>query len=615
MSDMPASTSPLLIVSLDQAPLASLLSSLNHATVSAGAPRAIKKALRNESTGVIVFLVTDPQSAELAEQGFDYIRHGLADKDRLLVAAHSSDYEPNALHWIEAFDINHFLCLEPAREEVNCHIIQRCVKTWSRTVQLRAQYRAESDLLMSVTRLSRSEERLPDLLASFCDSLAQISCAAAHCRISIDRDGSATLKHHWPQQEQHNASFTKALQLPSLPSYLQRALTECKPQIDLLPEQSMFSALADQLERPLSSYLVFPLVVYDRVIELMVFLIPEDAMDSVSIRQIDVITKASEQLTMLLERREAERRLKQQYIRLKNTLVELKQTQTQLAHSEKMATVGQLAAGIAHEINNPLAFVLSNFGSMNEYLDSIFTMQSLHEQFLAAIDHGNQSLSAELKTQISASRGEMDMEFVCDDIRDIVAESRDGLNRVKEIIADLQSFARGNDATPVPLDLATSINQTLKLLKPFIDEQVTIQVDLAEAPDLKCHAGFVQQILTNLIKNALQALQGISHPDPNITISSRINGETLFISVRDNGPGIAPDAQKKVFDPFYTTKQVGKGTGLGLSVTYNLARKLGGDIALRSNPNEFCEFTLSLPYPEQQPQGAPASKETTPLTD
>lgn len=605
MSEINHQQPNLLLVGSESDLLEPVLTSLQCNLHHGRAFRAIKKTLRQHEIGVLIFLVNDQNSEDLALQVFDYIRSGLQDPDRIFLVAHPPEREPDALHWIEDYNVNSFISLEESRVVLNQRLIERNLKSWERTAQVNAQHRAESDLLMSITRFSRRGESLVNLLDSFSRSLADMSFAAGYCHIQIGSDGLGKLKKSWPETEAFQNHITSTFSLPELPGYLRHALNEKKPQIDLLPDDQLFVATGELLQKPLGSYLVFPLVVYGRVHELMVFLIPEESMSAVSMRQIEIISKASEQLTMLLERREAERRLKKQYTRLKGALVELKETQEQLAHTEKMATVGQLAAGIAHEINNPLGFVLSNFGSMDEYLNNILQLQTMHEKFLEAMELGNQNLTNQIKTEISDYRGESDIDFIYSDIRDIVSESREGLHRVKEIISDLQSFAHGGEAKLTELDLDSAVEQTLKLLRPITDHKVVIDTALTPCPGFTCHAGFVQQILTNLIKNSLQAMQKAEVSEPKILIRSEIIGENISISVRDNGPGIAAEAQKKVFDPFFTTKAVGEGTGLGLSVTYNLAKKLGGMISLTSTEGEFCQFTLTLPHKAEVEEAEP----------
>ncbi|KZN55121.1 hypothetical protein N474_16760 [Pseudoalteromonas luteoviolacea CPMOR-2] len=555
--------------------------------------KLFKKAFRKHRPGVLILHVNDSTSEELASQVLSHIRVGLQDKDATFIVAHPPQHMPDALNWIEEYSIASFITLSSEKLAINQSVIERNIKAWQRFVQVTEQHQAESNLLMSVAHLHRNNNNVNEVMLQFMQALSSIACASAQCRIKINAQGEGTLTSYAPDINTLESALTQAFQLPTLPAYLHRALKEKKPQIDLLPSAEAFSLLGQILSLKLSSYLIFPIVVYGKVLELMVFFIDESAMESVSMRQIDVISKAAEQLTMLLERKESERRLKKQCTRLKSALIELKETQEQLAHSEKMATVGQFAAGIAHEINNPLSFVLSNFGSMDNYLDSILNLQNLHDQFLSAVEMGNQHRRDEIKDEITHYRGQSEIDFIYDDMREIVAQSQMGLSRVSEIIKDLQSFHGKSKQSQ--LDLKTLLAQSLTLLRSTEPSDIPIKTAFSHQSEIISNAGFIQQILTNLIKNAYQILEINEISEPIIEVSSEEQGDNIYISVKDNGPGISLEQQKRVFDPFYTTKTVGEGTGLGLAVSYNLSKRLGGSLLIDSQLNKYCKFTLVLP--------------------
>ncbi|KZN43813.1 sensor histidine kinase [Pseudoalteromonas luteoviolacea] len=555
--------------------------------------KLFKKAYRKHRPGVLVLYVNDNESEQLASQALSHIRNAMQDKDAIFIVAHPPEHMPDALNWIEEYSIASFITLSTDKRALNQSVIDRNIKAWRRFVQVAEQHQAESNLLMSVAHLHRNNNNVNEVMLKFMQALSSIACASVQCRIKVNAQGEGTITSCSPDLGELESTLIQAFQLPALPPYLQRALNEKKPQIDLLPSIDSFSALSQLLKLKLSSYLIFPIVVYGKVLELMVFFIDENAMESVSMRQIDVISKAAEQLTMLLERKESERRLKKQCTRLKSALIELKETQEQLAHSEKMATVGQFAAGIAHEINNPLSFVLSNFGSMDNYLDSILNLQNLHDQFLSAVEIGNQNRRDEIKDEITHYRGQSEIDFIYDDMREIVAQSQMGLTRVSEIIKDLQSF--NGKAQRTELDLNALLSQSLTLLRSTNASDIPIKTRFTHHSEIVSNAGFIQQILTNLIKNAYQALANDPSTEPEIEVSSEETNGAINISVRDNGPGISIGKQKRVFDPFYTTKAVGEGTGLGLSVSYNLSKRLGGKLLVDSQEGKYCQFTLVLP--------------------
>ncbi len=318
-------------------------------------------------------------------------------------------------------------------------------------------------------------------------------------------------------------------------------------------------------------------------------------MDKVSMKQINIINKACEQLTMLLERRQAETSLKRQYVRLKDTLLELKTTKAELQTKEKMASIGQMAAGIAHEINNPLSYVISNFSSIDNYLKSIMQLQDLQTEFLQSIETEQVQQGNDLRKNIMEFEEEQDMAFVLEDIRAVVTDSHNGLKRVKNIINDLKSFTHSQTADLQECHIDEVIEETLKILKYDIGEHITIEKNIEQLPRFMAHDGLMQQVFTNLIKNAIQAIETSGTISPTVSISALHQGKTIEIRIKDNGPGITADKQQKIFEPFFTTKEIGEGTGLGLSVVFNIIKKLGGDISVHSEPGHFTEFLISFP--------------------
>jgi len=385
------------------------------------------------------------------------------------------------------------------------------------------------------------------------------------------------------------------LGLPSIPDFLQQALNENQPQIDLLPEAIDLSTIELTINTKIGSYLIFPVSSYGKVLYLFLYLIPESQMDKVSMKQINIINKAFEQLTILLERRQAENSLKKQYQRLKNALCELKTTKAELQTKEKMASIGQMAAGIAHEINNPLSYVISNFSSLDNYLENIMQLQNLQSEFLGSIEAGQHQELKSLKKNISDFEEEQDIPFILEDIRAVVSDSYNGLQRVKNIINDLKSFTYSQSTELENCNLSLVIDETLKVLKYAISDEINIKKDLANLPGFIAHNGLMQQVLTNLIKNSAQALSTSETSQPMITLTTQHQDNTIFLSVKDNGPGIPDKVREKIFEPFFTTKTVGEGTGLGLSVTFNIIKKLGGDIVLDSEEGSFTEFLIRFP--------------------
>jgi signal transduction histidine kinase/RNAse (barnase) inhibitor barstar len=262
---------------------------------------------------------------------------------------------------------------------------------------------------------------------------------------------------------------------------------------------------------------------------------------------------------------------------------ELQETQTQLIHSEKMAGLGQLVAGVAHELNNPISFVYANLRMLEDY------MQALRKLIALATDPpGDSVLLAQKIREISQA---YDWAFLQQDIGNIISESLEGSRRVKEVVENLRTFSRLDEAEWKQVDLHDGLDSTLKILHSQLKDRITVLKNYGELPKVSCNPGQINQVFMNLLVNAAQAI-----PDKGeIRITTRHIDEYVEIEICDNGVGIPEEVLPRIFDPFYTTKPVGKGTGLGLSVSYGIIRKHHGEISVRSRKNEGTCFTIRLP--------------------
>ena len=252
---------------------------------------------------------------------------------------------------------------------------------------------------------------------------------------------------------------------------------------------------------------------------------------------------------------------------------------TQLAQAEKLAAIGQIAAGVAHEINNPLSFMLSNLGSLRGYLQDV-------ERVLAAWREGPE--------QGRAAEKEVDFPEVMADVHALVEETLQGGQRVRGIVSGLKSFSRNDEAPPEPLDLSEIAASTLLLTEREITSRASLVKALAPAP-AAAPRHRMEQVVLNLLVNALQALGSREQRDARITVQSGIDGQMAFLRVEDTGCGMAPQVRERMFEPFFTTKPIGEGTGMGLSFCANVVRKLGGDIYVESEVGKGSAFTVKLP--------------------
>jgi two-component system, NtrC family, sensor kinase len=275
----------------------------------------------------------------------------------------------------------------------------------------------------------------------------------------------------------------------------------------------------------------------------------------------------------------------------------LSATQDKLVQSEKLASIGQLAAGVAHEINNPIGYIFSNFGTLEKYLDQLFQMLSAYEAAepaLAATPHG---------AQLKALRDEIELDYLKEDIPTLMTESREGITRVRKIVQDLKDFSRVDASQEwVWANLHRGIDSTLNIVNNEIKYKADVVREYGEIPDVECLPSELNQVFMNLLVNAAHA---ITAERGTITIRSGVDQDHVWVEVADNGSGIPKDIVGRIFDPFFTTKPVGKGTGLGLSLSYGIVKKHHGHIEVSSQPGEGTTFRISVPIKHPAAEAAP----------
>jgi signal transduction histidine kinase len=286
-------------------------------------------------------------------------------------------------------------------------------------------------------------------------------------------------------------------------------------------------------------------------------------------------------------------KIAQQNIQLEKQIDELNQTRAQLIQSEKLASIGQLAAGIAHEINNPLGFIHSNLDVLSGYIEALKKLSDANDLLLSRISNDElekQSLAAEL-AELAVFKSKLDIDYIFDDMPELVSEAMSGTVRVKEIVADLKDYSHMNQQTMALEDINQIITQAINISNNETKYHVQINRDFAVLPSLPCRKAKLTQVLLNLLLNASQAVGKAGRVD----IKTRCEDNEIKISIKDNGCGIAKDLQDKVFDPFFTTKEVGTGTGLGLHICHSIITSHGGTITVESEVGQGSEFIITLP--------------------
>ncbi|WP_285427778.1 ATP-binding protein [Pseudomonas sp. lyk4-R2A-8] len=266
---------------------------------------------------------------------------------------------------------------------------------------------------------------------------------------------------------------------------------------------------------------------------------------------------------------------------------ERKQLESQLVQSEKLASLGQLAAGVAHEINNPVGFISSNLSTLDSYFNQLQQMLDAYRQVEDSLT------SAEQRDPLKALRDELELDFLKEDIPILIRESKEGIGRVVQIVKDLKNFSRvDNDQTWQWANLQQGIDSTLNIVASELKYKADVIKQYGALPEIECLASQLNQVVMNLVINAAQAM---GPERGTITISNGVEGDNVWLEVADNGCGIPPETVQRIFDPFFTTKPVGEGTGLGLSLSYGIIKKHHGDISVNSEPGKGTTFRVVLP--------------------
>lgn len=268
---------------------------------------------------------------------------------------------------------------------------------------------------------------------------------------------------------------------------------------------------------------------------------------------------------------------------LKEQYALLQKQQKGLVKTEKLAAIGQLSAGIAHEINNPLSYVISNVRALDKNIQKLSALGDLYSDDSLMAEQANQYLKKE------------QFEFIFEDNSEIFTELKEGLDRVKDIVANMRRFSRTQPGDRELTDVNEAISSALKICHSKLRNKCTLTTDLHELPKTYCNPNELIQVFMNLLINASQAVE----QDGNIWIHSSHDHSSIKVSVRDDGAGIDESIRERIFDPFFTAKPIGEGTGLGLSVSYGLIKDLGGIIEVQSKVGEGSEFTVTLPVDQR----------------
>ena len=274
-------------------------------------------------------------------------------------------------------------------------------------------------------------------------------------------------------------------------------------------------------------------------------------------------------------------------------ITDLKAVQSQILQQEKMASLGQLAAGVAHEINNPIGFITSNMNTLKKYFDKILEFMDIQTKTLE--EYTSRSAEADILKQIAERKRSLKIDYITGDIGSLIVESLDGADRVAKIVQDLKNFSRADDAEYKIADINAGIESTINIVWNELKYKATLRKEFGDIPPTRCSMGQLSQVFMNMLVNAAHSIptQGT------ITVKTWSANDTIYVSISDTGTGIPADTLDKIFDPFFTTKEVGKGTGLGLSIAYEIIKKHKGEIRVDSEVDKGTTFTISIPIVEK----------------
>lgn|SRR5215207_798061 len=295
------------------------------------------------------------------------------------------------------------------------------------------------------------------------------------------------------------------------------------------------------------------------------------------------VERALERRALLRDARRYKQDLERRNAELAQRQAELKHLQAQIVHNEKMVGLGQLAAGVAHELNNPAGFIYGNMEVLRECAAGL-------ERLLGFYDES--ALPSAVSEGAALLKREIDYENTLADLRTIIEDCASGAERIRDVVQNLRTFSRLDEAEFKKVDIHEGLDSTIRLLtRYYAPGHIKLVRDYGELPPVDCYAGQLNQTWMNLLANAAQsAARG-----GEVRVRTRLDGEAVVVSVSDTGPGIAAEHIDKIFDPFFTTKPVGEGTGLGLSITYGIVERHGGTIRVESRPGEGATFTVVLP--------------------
>jgi len=427
--------------------------------------------------------------------------------------------------------------------------------------------------LATVTFSKNKVETIIQSLLERCASFLSTSCSYIYCHEKASSPLTKGVENEFNQKIKNSINEVNALQVI-------KNIKEAQSETILLTSEKFYHS--ESLMAPNIEYVVvLPLFsILNQYHVIAVFFENDSNLDSLKLQTLE---SGRQLVSIAIRRKLAEIKLDKKYSELSKVNTSLKNTQKQLTQSEKMASIGQLAAGIAHEINNPVGYVMSNIESLKDYMSQFDNFFSLLIQENKEVNH--------------TSDPDNELEFLLEDSKEIISTCIGGLTRVKAIVQDLKTFSHSGSEGFIIFNLNEAIETVLNLISSeFKYDECDIETKLTDTiPAVFGTKNQIEQVLMNILINAKHA---INKEKGVITIETFASSEFVFLHIADTGCGMDEKTKQRLFDPFFTTKEVGVGTGLGLSISYKIIEAHRGFIEVKSEINQGTIFKISLPIPE-----------------
>lgn len=480
--------------------------------------------------------------------------------------------------------------------------------------ELKSQAKREQ-LSNAISIALRRTLDLDTIVGTTCSELSD-ALDSAHCLLVSQSDSNDGLPKVWDSQVESGKRTSSLLPdtlrnyfmehqwrresvlLPALVKSAESA--SLKVVIDHAPfEQEDFLPIRSELARLNVATILVRSLMYGSSLKGVLVIFSEGTSRTWSAQELELIDSVAGQVAIAIEHAELVSKLsssnddlvhKNENLDAKN--LELREMQSQLIHQEKMASLGRIVAGIAHELNNPINFVHGNLPYLKEYFGEMKTL-------IACFDE----LSPEHRKSADEIMQKINYKFVVTDLENIIADLSEGTDRIRQIIRNLRSFSRLDEAELKEASIEEGIESTLKILSQYYGrDKIPVELEFCNLPPVLCYPGKLNQVWMNLLSNAAEAVSG--QDAPLVKIRTRCEPDSILVSIEDNGPGIKAVDQSKIFEPFYTTKPVGQGTGLGLSISHSIVERHGGLIWFESRPEKGTCFTVKIPLKAPSPAGA-----------